>query len=100
MSRATYVLRNGELVDKRFAPPLHRASDAPMIRTDGMDPIVSMADGQIYDSKSSYYRSVRSAGCEIVGNDPAASRPHHTPDLPGHVERDVKSAMDMLNGRR
>jgi len=28
------------------------------------------ADGKTYDSKSSYYKAVKAAGCEIVGNDP------------------------------
>jgi hypothetical protein len=46
MARTTYVLRGGELVEKRLAPPLHPAGAAPMIRPDGMAPLRSMADGR------------------------------------------------------
>lgn len=46
-----------------------RASDAPYVRSDGMDPIRSMVSGKMHDSRSAYYAEVRSAGCEIVGND-------------------------------
>ena len=44
MTRTIYVLRGGALIDKREAPPLHRAAAAPMIRADGMAPVRSMAD--------------------------------------------------------
>lgn len=36
--------------------------------TDSID-ITSPIDGRQYTSKSAYYRSVRQAGCEIVGNE-------------------------------
>ena len=54
MSRTTYVLRAGELIDKREAPPLHAGAPAPMVRSDVMAPLRSMADGRIYDSRSAY----------------------------------------------
>jgi len=98
MSRTTYVLRNGELVDKRVAPPLHVAANAPMVRRDSMDPVRSMADGRIYDSRSEYYASVRAAGCEIVGDEraPFERRPAFEP---GRAGADIKHALEQLRSR-
>ena len=73
MARQSFVIRDGQLVEKHLAAPHplagRRLGRAPYIRTDGMDPLVSMADGRTYDSRSAYYDSVRQAGCEIVGDD-------------------------------
>jgi hypothetical protein len=98
MSRATYVLRGGELVDKRLAAPLHASERAPMIRPDGMDPVRCMADGRMYDSRSAYERSVRAAGCEIVGNEraPFECKPEFQPSVTGH---DIKAAIEQLRSR-
>lgn len=98
MARATYVIRDGELVEKHLARPLHASSAAPMIRTDGMDAIRSMADGRMYDSKSAYYADLKARGCEIVGNDkaPFDRRPTFEPQ---GVERDVKTAIEQLRSR-
>ncbi len=98
MARTTYVLRGGELVDKRQAPPLHAAQPAPMIRPDGMAPIRSMADGRTYDSRSAYYASVRAAGCEIVGE---ARAPFDRPPAfePGRAGPDIKTAIEQLRNR-
>ncbi len=98
MTRTTYVLRAGELVDKRSAAPLHAGAAAPMIRTDGMAPVRSMADGRIYESRSGYYASVRAAGCEIVGDEraPFERRPAFEP---GPAAHDIKTAIDQLRSR-
>lgn len=105
MARETYVLRNGELVPKHLAEPLHapRGSAAPMIRTDGMEAIQSMADGRFYDSRSSYYGSLKARGLEIVGNERAAmdQRPVHQPT---GIKADMQAAIQQLtsggrNGR-
>jgi len=74
------------------------ANDAPMIRADGMDPIRSMADGRVYDSKSRYYGSVKAAGCEIVGNEkaPFDRRPEF---VSKNVGRDIKNALEQLRSR-
>lgn len=79
-----------------FAPPPQ--GRAPYIRTDGMEPIRSMADGRIYDSKSAYYGSVRAAGCEVVGDDkaPFDRRPEFTPE---GVGADLSRAYDELVNR-
>lgn len=42
---------------------------APMIISDHLDGVQNPCDGKTYDSKSAYYRAVKDAGCEIVGNE-------------------------------
>ena len=98
MTRTTYVLRGGELVEKHLAPPLNVARDAPMIRPDGMAPIRSMADGRVYESRSLYYDSVRRAGCEIVGDERAAFDRRHELGSNG-VAHDLKIAIEQLRHR-
>ena len=98
MGRCTYVLRGGELVDKRLAVPLHARRDAPMVRPDGMDPLRSMADGRLYESRSRYYASIRAHGCEIVGNDraPFERRPQFRPE---GVGRNLQRTIHQLRSR-
>ena len=98
MTRTTYVLRGGELVDKRLAAPLHPADAAPMIRADGMAPLRSMADGRTYDSRSAYYASVRAAGCEIVADERAPFERRRAFD-PGRPAADIKIAIEQLRSR-
>lgn len=76
-----------------FAP---RGNDAPMIRPDGMDPIQSMVSGKVHDSRSNYYREVRQAGCEIVGDDRAGfgPRPEYRPQ---GVGESIKRAIESLS---
>lgn len=45
------------------------AGAGPQIITDTIDPIRSMADGKMYDSKSAYRRELRARGCYEIGND-------------------------------
>jgi hypothetical protein len=74
------------------------AAAAPGIRPDGMDPLRSMADGAVYDSKSRYYAALRAAGCEIVGDDrsgfgAARGQPSQT------IGADIKRAIEQLRSR-
>lgn len=68
---------------------------APMLIRDGMEPIVSMADGREYDSKRAYHKSVRAAGCEIVGDDkaPFDKKPEFVPQ---GVGESIKQAYEQL----
>lgn len=102
MARETYVIRDGKAVPKHLAAPLRSRGPRsglaiPMIISDTLrDPVKSMADGRIYDSKSAYYKSVKSAGCEIVGNDPAGYTPREIYDEKAHeaeIVADVKRAI-------
>jgi hypothetical protein len=65
---------------------------ATYIRADGMDPIRSMVSGKIHDSRSAYYREVRQAGCEIVGNDRAGFGPRPQARSEG-VAQSIKRAL-------
>ena len=98
MTRTTYVLRGGELVDKRLAAPLHPGAAAPMVRPDGMAAVRSMADGRIYDSRSAYYASVRAAGCEISG-DQRADFDRGPAFEPRRAGPDIKTAIEQLRSR-
>lgn len=68
------------------------ALPSPMIISDNMAPIRSMADGKMYDSKSAYERGVRATGCRVVGNDRLESSSTPLPRA-GH---DIKRAIDQL----
>jgi hypothetical protein len=69
---------------------------APMLIRDGMDPIRNHADGGIYDSKSAYYKAVRAAGCEVVGNDSSLAKAKPKEYVPEGVGHDIKRAIDEL----
>lgn len=92
--RTTYVLRDGELVEKHLAEPLHEAHGAgPYVISDSMNPIRSMADGRVHDSKSRYLQGVRDAGCRVVGND----RLDRTITSAPRAGADIKRAIQQLS---
>lgn len=71
----------------------------PAIRADGMSAIMNHADGRLYDSKSAYYRAVKDAGCEIIGNDALPrERPVAEPDHKD-IAGDVKTAIQQVEAR-
>jgi hypothetical protein len=96
MARVIYVLRNGELVEKHLAPPLHASCEAPRVIRDGMDPTFNHATGRTYDSKRAYERDTRRAGCVIVGDE---RLPERRPAEVGGLGRDIKTAIEQLRGR-
>lgn len=59
---------------------------------EGVQGVLNHADGKIYDSKSSYYKAVKAAGCEIVGND-APTEPRK--EIRGNfdVSKELKAAL-------
>ena len=68
----------------------------PYVISDHLDGVQNPVDGKRYDSKSAYYRTVKDAGCEIMGSDPQANkRPEYEP--PGGVEEDIKRAIEQLS---
>lgn len=99
MTRATYVFRDGQLIDKRLAPPpaYQRSSlKAPYIRTDGMSATWNPVNGKHYDSKSAYERAVRNAGCVIVGDDSSLTRAEAPQFAAEGVEQSISTAIDRL----
>ena len=95
MSRTVYRMVDGELTEVYSSA---RSNAAPYVHRDSMDPIVSMADGKTYDSKSLYRAGLRAAGCVEVGNDAAASRWQGMKE-PGDPGRDIKRAIEQLRAR-
>jgi hypothetical protein len=70
-------------------------STGPHIILDTMEPIRSMADGKMYDSKSVYTRSVKAHGCEIIGND---KLPERRPVERPRAAQDIRRAIEQLRG--
>lgn len=91
----TYVLRNGELVDKAQAEPLARAR-GPQVITDTMDGTWHPCDGRVYDSKSRFRAETRARGCIEVGNETIPDR--RWLDT-GNRRADIVRAIQHLGGR-
>lgn len=89
-----YDLGDGRTVyrfPKDHEPPKRAALNAPYISTDHMDPVQSMLDGKMYDSKSALRATYRAAGVVEVGNDPA----RHKPKEPTKPKRqDIRKALE------
>jgi hypothetical protein len=66
----------------------------PNVISDVMDTTLNHADCKHYDSKSKYYRAVKEAGCEVVGNDSSIVNPPHREHQPQDIAKDIKSAID------
>lgn len=96
MTRIAIIDRHGrfwgpdELAQYR---PDHGA-DAPQVIKDSLDYVLNPADGRRYSSKRAYYKAVRAAGCEIVGNEKMERR--ETPM--DRVAPDIKRAIQELGG--
>jgi len=93
--RATYVIRNGELVEKHLAEPLNEGRPAFNFISDTMDLTQHMADGKHYDSKSAFRRATRAAGCVEVGNEKLRPAPRPMLDRTQRA-RDIKTAIEQL----
>lgn len=91
--RTTYVLRDGELIEKHLAPPLHDGAPTFHVISDNMGAVKNMADGRMYDSKSRYRDAVHAAGCRIVGNDRLDRRTSAAP----RAGADIKRAIQQLS---
>lgn len=104
MPRASYVLRDGVLVEKHLAAPLtpkgprSRAVACPMYISDGCE-FQSQADGKYYTSKSKYRADLRARGLVEVGDDRSFHdrAPIDPSDVLPPVEHDVARAIAELN---
>lgn len=70
---------------------------APFTRADGMDATWNPCDGKHYESRSQYERAVKSAGCEIVGDDAGhwnQQRPEYATE---GLKDDLKRSWDQLS---
>ena len=97
----TYVLRNGELVEKSLAAPRDRSGASVHVIRDEMEPTRHMANGKYYTSKAKFRQATRDAGCVEVGTDPAILRPRRS-TMPSRDERRhaIRSQLrEMLHSR-
>jgi hypothetical protein len=72
-----YIIHDGALRPWPEVAALRRerarsALPCPYVIGDHLDDVQNPADGKVYDSKSEYYKAIRAAGCEIVGNEAEA----------------------------
>lgn len=58
--------------------------------------LMNHADGKRYDSRSAYYKAVKSAGCEIMGNEKPKG---FTPKQMKGSGADIKRAIEQLRAR-
>ena len=98
----TYVLRNGELIEKSMAGDVHE--EGPRLRyiSDHMDALKHMANGRVYDSKSEFRKATKAAGCVEVG-DQSGFGTRRQPiklDKRERVEHIKRAIYELQNGRR
>lgn len=70
----------------------------PRVRSDTMDPIMCMADGKMYDSKSAMSATHKAKGLIEVGNDIPAAMKHAEirPDRPRVTKSDIAQAVNKV----
>jgi hypothetical protein len=96
MTRGTFVLRNGKIVEKggpldvRPAPQ-RSGLPAPMLISDTMEPTQHPCTGEYFSSKAKFRSVTRANGCVEVGNDPARLR---TPPKPKPDRRAIRQSVE------
>ena len=97
----TYVLRNGQLIEKHLAEPLVTAGAAPNVISDIMPETRHMASGRYHTSKSAFRAETKAYGCTEVGNDASILRPRKPITLDRGQRRDAirRTIYDLRNGR-
>lgn len=92
--RETYVMRNGELVEKNRAAPLS-ADPRVHVISDVMPAMRHPITGKLMDSKSEFRKVTRAAGCVEVGNDKWPERkPIENPPVRPDLVRAIRQLMD------
>ncbi len=105
MGRQLYVFRQREdgtwkSIPIEEAQPSQTSHQSHYIIGDTMEPTLNMVDGKVYDSKSAYMRTVRAAGCDVIGNEAPEKvffKKRET-NLP-HLKEDLIRAYDQLASR-
>lgn len=100
----TFVLRDGQFVDKQFAAPLiHILGEAPFVISDNMSETRHMANNKFYTSKSEFRKATRAAGCLEVGNETETLLKPRKPISMSRTKRrdDIRKTISQLkNGSR
>lgn len=94
----TFVMRDGQLVEKHLAEPLTCSSEATHVISDTMDQTRHMADGKYYDSKSVFRQVTRAHNCIEYGNETATIlKPRRQIELDRKQRRDdIRRAIHTL----
>lgn len=95
MIRATYVMRNGRLVEKSKAAPLNAPAGRINVISDTMRPMRHPSNGKFYDSKSRFRAETRARGLVEIGNE--TPKPRKMIDMPA-VAPDIARAIQELGG--
>jgi hypothetical protein len=97
----TYVLRNGQLVEKHLATPLVSGNTAPNVISDIMEPTRHMASGRYHTSKAAFRQDTRDHNCIEVGTDQSILKPRKPIPLSGEQRRaDIRRTIyELKNGR-
>ena len=100
---ATFVYRNGELVEKHLAEPLVDIDYGSAFHyiSDHMDPTFHHAALKRYDSKSEYRKATKAHGCIEVGSDSNYGKKRlFTPKLDNRQRREdiQKTIYQLKNG--
>lgn len=89
MIREAWVYRDGKLIEKHLAGPLHAARAAPSVISDTMrDAAAHPCTGRMMDSKSAFRRVTREHGCVEVGTETAPPGHSYEPSV-----RDYEAAV-------
>lgn len=94
MTRTTYVMMGGKLVEKS---QVAAAGKSPFVISDTMDALVHPMNGQKYDSKSRFRAETRARGGVEVGNDTMKQGPRQELDSASRRE-DIARAIRELGG--
>lgn len=101
----TYVLRDGELIEKHLAPPPIDTGPSSCFRmnfiSDTMEPTLHMATGRLHTSKAKFRADTRASGCVEVGDQKNYGKRKFVPKLDKRQRvEDIKRAIHQLqNGQ-
>lgn len=97
----TYVIRDGQLIDRNDAPPLVQTfGRGPAVISDIMDSCRHMADGRYYTSKSEFRKATKANGCVEIGNDSSLFKPRKRVPLDRRKRReDIKKTIYELKNK-
>lgn len=84
--------QKGTITPVKRSMAVKRASTG--IISDDLDNVVNPMDGKTYDSKSSYYKSIKDAGGVIVGNEKMKPKEHKIDD--NQIKRDLHQTAKQL----
>jgi hypothetical protein len=96
---ATFVIRNGKLVNKQKALP--KGVKSVHVISDEMPETRHMADGNYYTSKKKFREATRASGCIEVGNETKTLlKPRKVIQLSRQDRRDaIRQSIQMLMGK-